>query len=61
MNQIKNSKEKNLTLFTQTKQINRRSLFNLMKDGTKCIAVELEGNEFAELNNCHVNDKTKKY
>ena len=30
-------------------------------DVIKCIAVDLEWNEFAELNNCHANDKTKEY
>lgn len=37
------------------------SIYDVIKDGNKCIAVDLEGNEFAELNNCHANDKTKEY
>ena len=38
-----------------------RSIYDVIKDGNKCIAVDLEGNEFAELNNCHADDKTKEY
>ena len=37
------------------------SIYDVIKYGNKCIEVDLEWNEFAELNNCHANDKTKEY